>query len=157
MSKSKIISGTMSLADSARIGVIVGRFNGFIVDQLETACLETLARSAVAEKDITLVKVPGAFEMPVVAKKLASESKCDAVIALGAVIRGSTPHFEYVSGTCASGLSAVATETGVPVVFGVLTVDTIEQAIERAGTKAGNKGIDAAQTAVEMISVMRQI
>lgn len=157
MSKSKVISGTMSLQSEARVAVIVGRFNSFIVDQLESGCLETLQRAGVAEKDITIVKVPGAFEMPVAAKKLAVDGKFDAVIALGAVIRGSTPHFEYVSGTCASGLSAVAIETGVPVVFGVLTVDTIEQAVERAGTKAGNKGIDAAQTAIEMISVLRQI
>jgi 6,7-dimethyl-8-ribityllumazine synthase len=157
MSKSKIISGSMSLDGSAKIAVIVGRFNSFIVDQLHTACLETLARCGVPDTAITVIKVPGAFEMPVVAKKLAGEAKYDAVIALGAVIRGATPHFEYVCGTCASGLAAVATETGVPVVFGVLTTDTIEQAVERAGTKAGNKGIDAAQTAVEMISVLRQI
>ena len=157
MSKQKIISGAMAADDGVKIAVIVGRFNSFIVDQLESACLETLNRSGVDNDNITLVKVPGAFEMPVVAKQIAASGKADAVICLGAVIRGATPHFEYVSGTCASGLASVATETGVPVIFGVLTTDTIEQAIERAGTKAGNKGIDAAQTAVEMISVLRQI
>ena len=157
MSKKNTISGAMFADGDAKVAVIVGRFNGFIVDQLETACIETLNRCGIDHDAITVVKVPGAFEMPVVAKRLAAAGKVDAVIALGAVIRGSTPHFEYVSGTCASGLANVATETGVPVVFGVLTTDTIEQAIERAGTKAGNKGIDAAQTAVEMISVLRQI
>ena len=157
MTDKKTINGTMHIDGSAKVAVIVGRFNNFIVDQLEAACLETLHRCGIGADDITVIKVPGAFEMPVVAKRLASENKADAIIALGAVIRGSTPHFEYVSGSCASGLSSVASDTGVPVVFGVLTTDTIEQAIERAGTKAGNKGIDAAQTAVEMISVMRQI
>lgn len=157
MTENKTINGAMHLEGSAKIAIIVGRFNNFIVDQLEAACLETLSRCGVKADDITVIKVPGAFEMPVVAKRLASENKADAIIALGAVIRGSTPHFEYVSGSCASGLSSVASETGIPVVFGVLTTDTIEQAIERAGTKAGNKGIDAAQTAVEMISVIRQI
>ena len=157
MSKSKHISGAMVAEGDTKVAVIVGRFNSFIVDQLEAGCIETLNRCGVADKDITIIKVPGAFEMPVVAKGLAENKKVDAVIALGAVIRGSTPHFDYVCGTCSSGLASVATETGVPVVFGVLTTDTIEQAIERAGTKAGNKGIDAAHTAVEMISVMRQL
>ena len=157
MSKQKIITGAMSADDGVKVAIVVGRFNDFIVNQLELACIETLNRCGVDDANITVVKVPGAFEMPVVAKQIASGGKTDAVICLGAVIRGATPHFEYVSGTCASGLASVAPETGVPVVFGVLTTDTIEQAIERAGTKAGNKGIDAAQTAVEMISVMRQI
>ncbi|MGR8948745.1 MAG: 6,7-dimethyl-8-ribityllumazine synthase [Gammaproteobacteria bacterium] len=157
MSKSKLISGTMAADANAKVGVIVGRFNSFIVDQLESGCIETLKRCGVADENITIIKVPGAFEMPVVAKQLAKHNKVDAVIALGAVIRGSTPHFDYVCGTCSSGLANVAAETGVPMVFGVLTTDTIEQAIERAGTKAGNKGIDAAHTAVEMISVMRQL
>ena len=157
MSSSNLITGNIALEGSARIAIISGRFNSFIVDQLESGALDTLSRLGVAEKDITVVKVPGAYEMPVVAKKLASSGSYDAVIALGAVIRGSTPHFEYVSGSCANGLATVAIETGIPVIFGVLTVDTIEQAIERAGTKAGNKGNDAALSAIEMIAVLRKI
>ena len=157
MNEKNTISGAMFAEGNEKVAIIVGRFNSFIVDQLQSACIETLNRCGVDPGNITIIKVPGAFEMPVVAKRIATDNKADAVIALGAVIRGSTPHFEYVSGTCASGLASVASDTGVPVIFGVLTTDTIEQAIERAGTKAGNKGIDAAQTAIEMISVMRQI
>ena len=157
MSEVKIIEGKLVLKKSARIAIIAGRFNSFIVDQLETGCLDRLRRHGVTPGDITLVRVPGAFEMPVVARKLAGSGNYDAIIALGAVIRGATPHFDFVAGTCTSGLAECAGSSGVPVVCGVLTVDTIEQAIERAGTKAGNKGGDAAATAIEMISVMRQL
>lgn len=157
MSSYSVIEGKLVVSGSTRIAVICSRFNHFIVDQLEAGCVDTLRRHGVADGDITVVKVPGAFELPVIARKLAKGGQCDAVIALGAVIRGATPHFDHVAGACTSGLAAVATDSGVPVVFGVLTVDSIEQAIERAGTKAGNKGADAALTAIEIISVLRQL
>lgn len=157
MSGVKTIEGQFVATKDAQIAILCGRFNSFIVEQLEAGCLDTLRRHGVAEKDITVVKVPGAFEMPVAAAKLARSGNFAAVIALGAVIRGGTPHFEHVAGACSRGLAAVATDTGVPVIFGVLTVDSIEQAVERAGTKAGNKGADAAVSALEMISVLRQL
>jgi len=157
MSGAKTIEGRLILEKDAQIAILCGRFNAFIVDQLEAGCMDTLKRHGVAEKDLTIIKVPGAFEMPVVAKKVAESGKYDAIIGLGAVIRGGTPHFEHVAGACSRGLSTVATDTGVPVIFGVLTVDSIEQAIERAGTKAGNKGADAAAAAIEMISILRQL
>ena len=152
-----IIEGSVVPAADVRIGIIAGRFNSFIVEQLERGCLETLRRHGLPDSAITLARVPGAYEMPVVAKKMAKSGHYDGIIALGAVIRGATPHFEQVAGACSHGLAAVATETGVPVIFGVLTVESIEQAIERAGTKAGNKGAEAAVTAIEMISLLRQI
>ena len=151
------IEGQLVLESKASIAVICSRFNNFIVEHLESGCLDTLRRHGVAPAGITVVRTPGAFEMPVVAKKLATSGSYDAVIALGAVIRGSTPHFDHVAGACSRGLATVANDTGVPVIFGVLTTDTIEQAVERAGTKAGNKGADAAVTAIEMISLMRQL
>jgi 6,7-dimethyl-8-ribityllumazine synthase len=157
MAEMKTIEGRLILKKSARIAIVAARFNGFIVDQLESGCLDVLARHGIAPGDVTLVRVPGAFEMPLVAGKLAASGDYEAIIALGAVIRGATPHFDYVAGTCTSGLAECASNTGIPVICGVLTVDTIEQAIERAGTKAGNKGGDAAATAIEMISVMRQL
>ncbi|MDA0821520.1 MAG: 6,7-dimethyl-8-ribityllumazine synthase [Proteobacteria bacterium] len=153
----KIVEGKLYLEKSAKIAIVSGRFNSLIVDQLESGCLDTLKRLGVAASDITIVKVPGAFEMPVIAQKLASGGQYAAIIGLGAVIRGGTPHFEHVAGACTRGMASAALETGVPVIFGVLTVDSIEQAIERAGTKAGNKGADAAATAIEMISLMRQL
>ena len=151
------IEGQLTLAGKAAIAVVSARFNSFIVEQLECGCMDALRRHGVAAEGITLVRVPGAFELPVVARKLAASGKYEAVIALGAVIRGSTPHFDHVAGACSRGLAAAASETGVPVIFGVLTVDSIEQAIERAGTKAGNKGADAAVNAIEMISLLRQL
>ncbi len=153
----KTIEGQCYLQKSAKLAVLCGRFNSFIVDQLEAGCLDTLKRHGVAADDVTVVKVPGAFEMPVVAAKLAASGKYEAVIGLGAVIRGGTPHFEHVAGACTRGMAAVATDSGVPVLFGVLTVDSIEQAVERAGTKAGNKGAEAAAAAIEMVSLMRQL
>jgi 6,7-dimethyl-8-ribityllumazine synthase len=151
------IEGKMYLERSAKIAVVCARFNSLIVDQLESGCMDTLTRLGVQANDISLIKVPGAFEMPVVIKKLASGGTYDAIIGLGAVIRGGTPHFEYVASACTRGLSTAAMDTGVPIIFGVLTVDSIEQAIERAGTKAGNKGADAAASAIEMVSLMRQL
>ena len=157
MVKTNNMSGGLLLDSGAKIGVICTRFNSFIVDHLETGCIDMLQRSSSAEIEVDILKVPGAYELPVVAKKMAVSNSYDAIIALGAVIRGATPHFEQVAGACSNGLSRVATDSGVPVIFGVLTVDTIEQAIERAGTKAGNKGAEAAATAIEMINLMRQV
>jgi len=152
----KTIEGDFS-ATTARFSIVVTRFNEFIVESLLKGAVDALKRHGVNDANVTVVRVPGAFEMPVVAKKIAESGAADAIIALGAVIRGATAHFEYVAGECAGGLSAVARETGVPVAFGVLTTDTIEQAIERAGTKAGNKGAEAAVTALEMVSLLRSL
>ncbi len=151
------IEGQTVLDGKANIAVICARFNSFIVDHLESGCVDSLRSHGVPPASITVVRVPGAFELPLVAKKLASSGSYDAVIALGAVIRGSTAHFDHVAGACSRGLAAVGHDTGVPVIFGVLTTDTIEQAVERSGSKAGNKGADAAVTAIEMISLMRQL
>lgn len=142
---------------TARFAILVARFNGAIVEGLLDGAVDTLKRHGVSEDNILIVRVPGAYELPVVAKKVAARSDIDAVIALGAVIRGATAHFDFVAGECAGGLSTVALETGKPVAFGVLTTDTIEQALERAGTKAGNKGVDVAMTALEMVSLLRQL
>jgi 6,7-dimethyl-8-ribityllumazine synthase len=143
--------------DGARFGIVVSRFNGFVVESLLGGAIDALLRHGVAPKDLTVVKVPGSWEIPLAARRLARSGRFDAVIALGAVIRGGTPHFEYVAGECAKGLARVALETDLPVAFGVLTVDTIEQAIERSGTKAGNKGVEAAMSALEMVSVLRRV
>ena len=152
----KKIEGNYNNAQ-ARYVIAVARFNSFIVDHLLEGAIDVLRKHGVMDKDISVVKVPGAFELPLAVKKIASEDECDAVIALGAVIRGGTPHFEYVAGECVKGLSQVSLEASKPVAFGVLTVDNIEQAIERAGTKAGNKGAEAAITAIEMVSLLRQL
>ncbi len=136
---------------------MVGRFNQFVVDSLVEGAVDALVRHGVDEDNITVIRVPGAYEIPLAAQAVAEKGDVDAIIALGAVIRGSTPHFDYVAGESASGLNKVQMDTGVPCAFGVLTVDTIEQAIERAGTKAGNKGAEAALVAIEMVSVLRQI
>lgn len=156
MSRIKTVEGDFSNAD-ARYAVLVGRFNSFVVESLVSGAIDTLRRHGVSESNITIVRAPGAWELPLVAKKLVATGNYDAVIALGAVIRGGTPHFEYVAGECAKGLGVVSLETGLPISFGVLTVDSIEQAIERSGTKAGNKGVDAAMVAIEMISVLKAI
>ena len=156
MSTVRTIEGNYNGA-SANYAIAVAKFNSFIVDRLLDGALDTLKKHGVMDKDITIVKVPGAFELPLAVKKLVSGETYDAVIALGAVIRGGTPHFEYVAGGCVKGLSQVSLESNIPVAFGVLTVDTIEQAIERAGTKSGNKGADAAMTAMEMLSLLRQL
>ena len=156
MSNIKTIEGNYNNG-SASYGIVLARFNSFIVDRLLDGALDTLKKHGVQERDITIVKVPGAYELPLAVKKMAMTETFDAVIALGAVIRGGTPHFEYVAGECVKGLSQVSLDSMIPVAFGVLTVDTIEQAIERAGTKAGNKGSEAAITAVEMLSLLRQL
>ncbi|TVP57138.1 MAG: 6,7-dimethyl-8-ribityllumazine synthase [Halomonadaceae bacterium] len=140
-----------------RYALVVGRFNSFVVDSLVSAALDTLQRHGIAPGDISIYKVPGAYEIPLAAKRAAATGRYDAVITLGAVIRGGTPHFDYVAGEAASGVSAVSMEADLPVIFGVLTLDTIEQAIERSGTKAGNKGADAAMTALEMVSLLRKM
>jgi 6,7-dimethyl-8-ribityllumazine synthase len=132
----------------------VGRWNSFVVEPLLEGALDTLRRHGVSDKQITIVRAPGAFEIPLVCKKVAANGNVDAIIALGAVIRGGTPHFEYVAGECTKGIAMVSMEYEVPISFGVLTVDTIEQAIERSGSKAGNKGEEAAMSALEMVSLM---
>lgn len=156
MGNVKIIEGDL-VGVTANFVILVARFNSFIVDSLLDGALDTLKRHGVHESNITIIKVPGAFEMPLVAQKAAKSGSYDAIIALGAVIRGGTPHFDYVAGECTKGLGQVGLNNEIPVSFGVLTVDSIEQAIERAGTKAGNKGADAALTALEMVSVIRQL
>jgi 6,7-dimethyl-8-ribityllumazine synthase len=151
----QIIEG--NLLGGGKFAIAVTRWNEFVVESLLEGAIGCLRRHGVSEDAITIVRVPGAFELPLVVKKLAAKGEFDAVIALGAVIRGGTPHFEYVSGECVKGLSTVSFNADVPVTFGVLTVDTIEQAIERAGTKAGNKGEEAAVTALEMVSLLKQL
>jgi len=143
--------------EGARFGIVVSRFNGFVVESLLGGAIDTLVRHGVARSDITVVRVPGSWEIPLAAKRLAASGRLDAIVAVGAVIRGGTPHFEYVAGECTKGLAQVSLEHGIPVGFGVLTVDTIEQAIERSGTKAGNKGVEAALSALEMVSLLRQL
>ena len=142
-------------AGNACYCLVVSRWNGFIVEQLEKGALDALRRHGAEDGDLAIVRVPGAFEMPVAIERVAASGRYDAVIALGAVIRGGTPHFDYVAGECVKGMAQVGLKHGVPVGFGVLTVDTIEQAIERAGTKAGNKGAEAALSAVEMVDLLR--
>jgi 6,7-dimethyl-8-ribityllumazine synthase len=156
MSKMTEISGDFTKAD-ARYGIIVSRFNGFVVESLLAGALDALKRQGVSEKNISVIRVPGAFEIPVTAQKMAQSGKFDAIVALGAIIRGATPHFDIVANESAKGLSSVALSSGIPVINGILTTDTIEQSIERAGTKAGNKGAEAALGAIEMISVLKQL
>lgn len=152
----RIIQGDF-VGSGLRIGVVVSRWNEFITKQLLFGALDGLRRHGVNKDDITVVYVPGSFEVPLACRKLAEQGKVDAVIALGAVIRGSTAHFDYVAGAAANGIAQVAMQTGVPCIFGVITTDTIEQAIERAGTKAGNKGFEAAATAIETARVLKAI
>jgi len=144
-------------AKELRFAVVVSRFNDFISMRLLEGCMDGLLRHGADEESVTVVKVPGSFEVPVIVKRLAASKKYDAVIALGAVIRGSTPHFNYVAAEVSKGVAQVMLETGVPVAFGIITTDTIEQAVERAGTKSGNKGYAAAMSAIEMARVMAQI
>jgi 6,7-dimethyl-8-ribityllumazine synthase len=153
MSTIKTIEGTF-VANKGKFAIVVGRWNSFVVESLLSAAIDTLRRHGVKDDQITIVRAPGAFEIPLVCQKIAEKKQVDAIIALGAVIRGGTPHFEYVAGECTKGLAQVMMQYGVPVAFGVLTVDTIEQAIERAGTKAGNKGAEAALSALEMVSLL---
>ena len=144
-------------AGDARIAIVAGRFNRFIVDQLVSGAQDALDRHDIDPANRALIWVPGAFEIPLIARQIAASGRYDAIIALGAVIRGGTPHFDYVAGECASGLTRVALDYGVPVTFGVLTTDNVEQALDRAGTGEGNKGFDVAMTAMEMVQTMRGV
>lgn len=156
MNTIKVIEGDFK-ASSAQFALVVSRWNSFVVEHLLEGAIDTLQRHGISDKQITVFRTPGAFEIPLVVKKVADQKKFDAIIALGAVIRGGTPHFEYVAGECVKGLGQVSLATGIPVAFGVLTVDTIEQAIERSGTKAGNKGAEAASSALEMVNLLKQL
>jgi 6,7-dimethyl-8-ribityllumazine synthase len=156
MSNSKVIEGDL-VARDMRFTIVAARFNEFIVSSLISAAEHCLLRHGANESEIDIVRVPGAFEMPLAVEKVAATRRADGIIALGAVIRGGTPHFDYVAGECTSGIAAVATRHSIPVGMGVLTVDTIEQAIERAGTKAGNKGEEAALAVIEMVSLLRRL
>jgi len=153
----RVIEGSLVVPKGARFGIVASRFNHFIVDRLVEGAIDALVRHGAQAQNVTVVRVPGAWELPLIARRLAGSEKLDAVIALGAVIRGATPHFDYVAGEAAGGLGATAQASAVPIIFGVLTTDTIEQAIERAGTKAGNKGAEAAVTAIEMVDLLRQL
>lgn len=144
-------------AKGLSFGIVVSRFNSFICERLLEGAIDALVRHGAADANITVARIPGAFEIPLAAKTMAASRKFDAVICLGAVIRGSTPHFEYVSSEVSKGVASVSLESGVPVAFGVLTTDTIEQAVERAGTKAGNKGFEAAVTAIETVNVLKAL
>ncbi len=152
----KVIEGDLQ-AKGLTFGIIVSRFNDFITSKLLDGALDALRRHGAEEKDIEVVKVPGSFEIPLVAKKMAAKGIYSAVICLGTVIRGATPHFEYVSAEVSKGIASASMETGVPIAFGIITSDTIEQAVERAGTKSGNKGWDAAITAIEMAQVLKKL
>ncbi|MDH5183618.1 MAG: 6,7-dimethyl-8-ribityllumazine synthase [Gammaproteobacteria bacterium] len=156
MSEINTIEGELTIS-GVRFGIVVARFNSFIVDGLEGGAIDALRRHGVQESEIDIVRVPGAFEIPLAAQAMAESDKYAGIIALGAVIRGSTPHFDFVAGECTKGLATVSMDHNIPMGFGVLTVDSIEQAIERAGTKAGNKGAEAAMTVVEMINVLKKI
>jgi 6,7-dimethyl-8-ribityllumazine synthase len=152
----KIIEGEL-LARDLRFAFVAARFNDFVVEPLIRGALDALKRHGSSDRQVDIVRVPGAFDIPLVARKLALSHRYDALVALGAVVRGQTPHFDYVAGECASGLARIALETGVPIAFGVLTTDTMEQAVDRAGGKAGNKGADAALAAVEMANLLRRL
>lgn len=152
----KVFEGNL-VGKDLNIGIVAGRFNDFIVSKLVDGALDGLKRHGVNENDIELSLVPGAFEIPLIAKKMANSKKYDAIICLGAVIKGSTPHFDYVCAEVSKGVASVSLDSEIPVIFGVLTTDSIEQAIERAGTKAGNKGYDAAVSAIEMANLLRTI
>ncbi len=156
MSGIKTIEGNFT-PTKAKFALLVSRWNSFVVESLKDGAIDALRRHGVADSQITIIYAPGAFELPLAAQKLAGSKKFDAIIALGAVIRGGTPHFEYVAGECVKGLAQVSLNAGLPVTFGVLTVDSIEQAIERSGTKAGNKGAEAALSALEMVSLLGQL
>ena len=156
MEMAKIIEGKI-VAKGMKFGIAASRFNDFICGRLIDGAMDALIRAGAEEKDVQIFKVPGAFELPLMAQKLAKTNRFDAIICLGAVIRGATPHFEYISAEVSKGIANVGLDTGIPVAFGVLTTDTIEQAIERAGTKAGNKGWDAAMTAIEMVDVLKKV
>ncbi len=152
----RVIEGNF-LAKGLRFALVVSRFNDFISNRLKEGALDTLLRNGVSERDIEIVMVPGSFEIPLITRKLAQKGKYDAIICLGAVIRGDTPHFDYICSEVSKGIARVSMDEGIPVSFGIITSDTIEQAIERAGTKSGNKGRDAALTAIEMVNLIRAL
>lgn len=152
----KTLEGKLT-AKNMKIAIVVARFNEFINSKLLSGCIDCLIRHEAADEDLTVAWVPGAFEIPMAAKKLAESGKYDAVICLGAVIRGATPHFDYVCAEASKGIAQVSMQTGVPVAFGVLTTENIQQAVERAGTKAGNKGVDCAMTAMEMVNLFKEM
>ena len=152
----KTLEGKLT-AKNMKIAIVVARFNEFITSKLLSGCIDCLIRHEAADEDLTVAWVPGAFEIPKAAKKLAESGKYDAVICLGAVIRGATPHFDYVCAEASKGIAQVSMQTGVPVAFGVLTTENIQQAVERAGTKAGNKGVDCAMTAMEMVNLFKEM
>lgn len=151
-----VIEGNLD-AQGFRFAIVVGRFNNFISERLLEGALDALRRHGANDKDLTIARVPGAFEIPITVKKLVETGKFDAVIALGAIIRGSTPHFDYVAAEASKGIAHCSMDTGIPIAFGILTTDTIEQAIERAGTKAGNKGFEAATSTIEMVNLFKEI
>ena len=152
----KTLEGKL-VAEGVKIGIVAARFNEFIVSKLIGGAVDGLVRHDVNEDDITVAYVPGAFEIPLIAEKMAKSGKYDAVICLGTVIRGATPHFDYVCAEASKGIAQVSMQTGVPVAFGVLTTETIQQAVERAGTKAGNKGVDCAMAAMEMVNLFKEM
>ena len=156
MSHIKSIDGDFNAGD-AKFCILAGRFNSFIVERLVEGAVDALVRHGTSRENIEIVRVPGAYEMPISAQRIAQTGRYDSIIALGAVIRGSTPHFDFVAGECSKGLAQVGLAADLPIIFGVLTTDTIEQAVERAGTKAGNKGAEAALTAIEMISLFNKL
>jgi 6,7-dimethyl-8-ribityllumazine synthase len=153
----KSIEGTLIVPEGAKFAIVGARFNAFIVERLIEGAIDALVRHGADPKNITVVRVPGAWEIPLVCRRLAKSGKLDAVVAVGAVIRGSTPHFEHVAGEVSKGVAQASLDSGVPIAFGVLTTDSIEQAVERAGTKAGNKGFDAAVSAIEMVTLGKQL
>jgi 6,7-dimethyl-8-ribityllumazine synthase len=152
----KVIEGNL-IASNKKFGIVASRFNDFITKELISGCLDTLLRHGAQDKDLSVTWVPGAFEIPLAAQRLAKIKSYDAIICLGTVIRGATPHFDYIASEVAKGIAKVSQDSGIPVVFGVITADTIEQAVERAGTKDGNKGRDAALSAIEMVNLLTQI
>ncbi len=152
----KVIEGNM-IAKGKKFSIVASRFNDFITKELIAGCMDTLLRHGVEDKDLTIAWVPGAFEIPLAASRLANAKSCDAVICLGTVIRGATPHFDYIASEVSKGIAKVSQEAGIPVIFGVITADTIEQAVERAGTKDGNKGRDAALSAIEMANLLEKL
>jgi len=152
----KVIEGNM-IAKGKKFGIVASRFNDFITKELISSCIDILVRHGAEEKDLSVTWVPGAFEIPLIAQKIAKSKSYDAVICLGTVIRGSTPHFDYIASEVSKGIAKVSLDTGTPVIFGVITADTIEQAVERAGTKDGNKGKDAALSAIEMANLLSQL
>ena len=156
MSGEVVVDGTL-IAGEARIGIVLARFNAFVGERLLEGALDTLRRHGAAPERLTVVRVPGAFELPLVAQTMAEAGSYDGIVALGAVIRGATPHFEFVAGECVKGLSQVGLKTGVPIALGVLTVDTVAQAIDRSGAKAGNKGSEAALSILEMVDLLRRL